>query len=68
MSAKKAIKKIRMALCLDYAELGKMVGMHKTTIWHYEQGTRQPRMFAIRAFLKLAKEHNIEVTTEEFLT
>lgn len=68
MSASDAIKRIRKHMLLEQKEFGLLIGKSKQAIWHYEKGTRYPKLETIRKILDLAKKHKIKVSVEDFLT
>lgn len=68
MSAAATIKKIRLHMCLEVSEFARLLSMSKSAIWHYERGSRLPRIPTVRKIMNLAKKHKIKVSVEDFLT
>jgi DNA-binding XRE family transcriptional regulator len=67
MSASQTIKKIRQNMFLEQKEFGLLIGKSKQAVWHYEKGSRLPKLETIRKILDLAKKHKIKVSIEDFL-
>lgn len=67
MTISEAIKKLRMALCLEQQEFGQLIGVTKSSVCNYEQGTRKPRLPIIRKMMELAKKNKVKMTLEDFL-
>jgi transcriptional regulator with XRE-family HTH domain len=68
MSYDEIIKKIRISYSLTLKGFAPMVGVHFTTLSHYESGRRHPSIKVIRKLIELAHQNNINVTVEDFLT
>lgn len=67
MSAKENIKKLRVALGLELAELAKELNVSKGTISNWEHGRRAPRLSTIRDIVALAKKHKLKFAFEDFV-
>jgi transcriptional regulator with XRE-family HTH domain len=60
------IKKLRLHLCCEQEEFGKMLGVTNTTISHYELGHRLPRIAVRKKILELAKKHKFKMSPKDF--
>lgn len=67
MNCAQTIKRIRQALFLEQSEFGELLDMSKQSIWHYENGTRKPRIHTLRKIYDLAKKNKINITLEDLL-
>ena len=67
MSAGETIKRIRLSLCFDQQEFGKLIGVNKGSVCNYEKGVRLPRLPTIRKIMDVAKKNKIKVSVEDFL-
>ncbi len=68
MSVSDAVKKIRYILCMDQQEFAEYMKISKSSICHYEQGNRVPRMPVIRRFISEAKKHNLTLELKDFVS
>ncbi len=67
MTIGEAIKKLRLALCLEQQEFGVLIGVTKSSVCNYEQGNRKPRLPTIRKMMELAKKNKVKIALEDFL-
>lgn len=67
MKINEAIKKLRMALCLEQHEFGTLIGVSAMSVSQYERGARKPRLPTVRKMLDLASEKKVSVVLEDFL-
>lgn len=67
MRSATTIKKLREDLCLDPKEFADLIEMSRFSVWHYENGTRKPRLRVVRKMIELAKKHGIKLSPKDFL-
>lgn len=65
MSSAEVIKKFRLQLCLNRAELAKALNITTSSVSCYETGRRQPSFATVRKLILLAKKNNIKLKLED---
>lgn len=67
MSCAKIIKKIRNVLLLEQGELAKIIGVSKSSVSKYEDGSVLPRKPVLRKIKQLADKNNIKIKMEDLI-
>lgn len=67
MSAAESFKKIRMELCLNRTEMGKILNVTSSSISCYERGVRHPSCSVIRKAVEFAKKNKLKINFEDFI-